>query len=141
MNKNQSGSGNLLWKFFASVNLTIVTLISIATASIIGTLIPQNGQPDFYFHKYGEVLYKIFSAFTIFDMYHSWWFRLLVLTLVINIIVCSIDKISATWKILFPGFYLSTTLNLPLGIRALNHKAQHVSGLRLNLLFFPYQNN
>jgi cytochrome c biogenesis protein len=102
-NQNQGGFGDLLWNFFISVNLTIITLISLATTSIIGTIIPQNGKPDFYFHKYGEVLYKIFSAFNIFDMYHSWWFRFLVITLVINIIACSIDKLSSTWKIIFPG--------------------------------------
>ena len=101
--QHQGGFVDLIWNFFASVNLTIVILLSLATASIIGTIVPQNGKPDFYFHKYGEVLYKIFSALDIFDMYRSWWFRLLIITLVINIIVCSINKLSATWKIIFPG--------------------------------------
>jgi len=34
-------------------------------------------------------------------MYHSWWFQLLVALLVVNILVCSIDRLSATWKIIF----------------------------------------
>ncbi len=105
MNKkqNQSRFGDLVWKFFASVHLTIITFLSLAATSIIGTIVPQNGNPDFYFHKYGEMLYKIFFAFDLFDMYHSWWFRFLISILVLNIIVCSIDKLSATWKIIFPG--------------------------------------
>ena len=37
----------------------------------------------------------------IFDMYHSWWFQLLILLLTTNIVVCSIDLLSATWKIVF----------------------------------------
>ncbi|RJP83001.1 MAG: cytochrome c biogenesis protein ResB [Desulfobacteraceae bacterium] len=101
--QHQNGSGNLIWNFFASVNLTIVILISLAASSIIGTIVPQNGKPDFYFHKYGEVLYRVFSTLDIFDMYRSWWFRFLIILLVINIIICSINKLSTTWKIIFPG--------------------------------------
>jgi cytochrome c biogenesis protein len=46
-------------------------------------------------------LYRIFSLLGIFDLYHSWWFRALILLLVVNIIVCSIDRLQATWKIIF----------------------------------------
>lgn len=104
MNKkqNQSRFGGMVWKFFASVRLTIITFLSLATTSIIGTVVLQNQPPDYYLHRYGEVLYKVFFAFDLFDMYHSWWFRFLVSVLVLNIIVCSIDKLSATWKIIFP---------------------------------------
>ncbi|RPJ83112.1 MAG: cytochrome c biogenesis protein ResB, partial [Deltaproteobacteria bacterium] len=101
--QNQSSFGGMVWKFFASVRLTIVTFLSLATTSIIGTIVLQNQSSDYYLHRYGEVLYKIFFAFDLFDMYHSWWFRFLISTLVLNIIVCSIDKLSATWKIIFPG--------------------------------------
>jgi cytochrome c biogenesis protein len=48
-------------------------------------------------------------------MYHSWWFQFLLLLLTINIVVCSIDRISATWKIVFvknPSFNLSRFRNL-----------------------------
>jgi cytochrome c biogenesis protein len=34
-------------------------------------------------------------------MYHCWWFQFLILLLTINILVCSIDRLSATWKIVF----------------------------------------
>jgi cytochrome c biogenesis protein len=67
-----------LWKLFASVKLTIGLLLTLAATSIIGTLIPR-----------------------FFDMYHSWWFRALILLLVVNIVVCSIDRLQATWKIIF----------------------------------------
>ena len=103
MNKEHE-SRNLfskLWKFFASVRLTVVLLLSLAVTSIIGTVVPQNQSPAVYFHNYGEFFYKIFSALNIFDMYHSWWFQLLLLTLSINVIVCSLNKLSSTWKIVF----------------------------------------
>lgn len=101
---------NKLWRFFASVRLTVIVLLSLAATSIIGTLIPQNAGRSAYFHTYGEFLYRIFAALDIFDMYHSWWFQFLLMTLTINIIVCSIDRLSATGKIIFtknPVFRMS----------------------------------
>jgi cytochrome c biogenesis protein len=34
-------------------------------------------------------------------MYHSWWFQFLILFLAANIVVCSVDRLSSTWKIVF----------------------------------------
>ena len=90
-----------LWKLFASVKLTIILLLTLATTSIIGTLIPQNEAPMAYFETFGAFLFRIFSLLGFFDMYHSWWFRALILLLVVNIVVCSIDRLQATWKIIF----------------------------------------
>lgn len=91
-----------LWDFFASVKLSVVVLLTLAASSIVGTVIPQNQSPMLYRQKFGDVLYTIFSFLNVFDMYHSWWFRFLLLLLTVNIIVCSINRLSATWKIIFP---------------------------------------
>ena len=103
-----------VWKFFTSVRLTVVLLLSLAVTSIIGTVIPQSGTAPEYFQKYGEFWYKILSffdsIFDIFDMYHSWWFQILLLLLTINIIICSVDRMKATLKIIFikiPPFNVS----------------------------------
>ncbi len=40
-------------------------------------------------------------------MYHSWWFQVLLVLLAANLVVCSIERLSSTWKIFFarePGF-------------------------------------
>jgi cytochrome c biogenesis protein len=79
----------------------VVLLLSLAATSIIGTLIPQNESPAAYFQAYGEFLYRIFDVFDFFNMYGSWWFQLLIVLLTANIIVCSIDRLAATWKIVF----------------------------------------
>ena len=90
-----------LWKLFASVKLTIFLLLTLAATSIIGTLIPQNEAPMAYFETFGAFLYRIFSLLGFFDMYHSWWFRALILLLVVNIVICSIDRLQTTWKTIF----------------------------------------
>ena len=117
-----------IWAFFASVKSTIVLLLSIALASIIGTLIPQNQNPEFYFHKYGEFLYKFFHVMGFFDLYHSWWFQLLIIMLAANIVVCSINRFSATWKIVFvkhPPFNLSR-------FRKLDQQETFTNGNKIN---------
>jgi cytochrome c biogenesis protein len=93
----------------------VVLLLSIALTSIVGTIIPQNQNPADYFKAYGEFLYRLFNVLDIFDMYHSWWFQFLLVLLTMNIVVCSIDRLSATWKIVFaknPSFNLSRFRNL-----------------------------
>jgi len=90
-----------LWKFFASVKLTVTLLLTLAVTSVIGTVIPQNENPASYLSEYGEFLYRIFSFLNIFDMYHSWWFQFLIFFLTINIVVCSIERLSSTWKTVF----------------------------------------
>jgi cytochrome c biogenesis protein len=93
---------NRIWKFFVSVKLTVFLLLMLAATSIIGTVIPQNKSPEAYFHTYGSFFYRLFDLFDIFDMYHSWWFQALLILLILNIVVCSIDRLSSTWKIIFP---------------------------------------
>lgn len=105
-----------IWKFFTSVRLTVIVLLSLAATSVIGTVIPQNASDAAYFHEYGESLYRLFRALGIFDMYHSWWFQFLMLILILNIVICSWNRLSGTWKIIFtrsPKFSLSRFRNLP----------------------------
>lgn len=126
---------NSLWNFFTSVKLTVVLLLSIAITSIFGTLIPQNKNPDAYFRVYGDFLFRFFDLLDIFDMYHSFWFQFLILLLTLNIVVCSIERLSATWKIVFtktPKFNLS-------GFRKLSQKETFDSRHSLQSLRKKYE--
>jgi len=88
-----------IFNFFASVRLTVTVLLTLAATSVIGTVIPQNQNMDAYLHTYGQNMYRLFSVLDMFDMYHSWWFQLLLVLLTLNIIVCSLDRMPAAWKI------------------------------------------
>lgn len=87
---------------FSSVKLTVVLLLTLALTSIIGTLIPQNESPQAYLKAFGTFLYRFFDVLGFFDLYHSWWFQALMLLLALNVLVCSIDRLSVTWRIIFP---------------------------------------
>lgn len=105
-----------LWKFFASVRLTVVILLTLALTSVIGTLIPQNAAVTDYIRKYGVEVYRIISVLDLMDMYHSGWFRFFMSMLTLNVVVCSLDRLSATLKVVFvkvPQFNANRFRNLP----------------------------
>lgn len=69
---------NPLWNILKSVRLTLILLLLLAAASVIGTLIGgQDGA----------------------GIYHSLWFRLIIACLAVNLIVCSIDRFSVTLRL------------------------------------------
>ncbi len=90
---------NDLWAFLASVKLALFTFFALAIASIIGTLIPQGRDFSFYAHEYGTGTAKIFSALSLPDMYHSWWFVGLLVLFTINLIICTIDRLPNIWRL------------------------------------------
>lgn len=102
MNKQQVEKGlvDTLWGVFASVRLSVIVLTLLAVTSIIGTVIPQNASPAVYVDRFGEAAYRVLSFLDIFDMYHSWWFQLLLLLLGINLVICSMDRLPAVLKII-----------------------------------------
>lgn len=98
--KTDSGSlATSLWRFFSSLKLTIFLLIGLATVSIIGTVIPQgNPPPADYLAGISQAKFKLYSALGFFDMYHSWWFVLLLYLLTLNLVACSLRRLPHDWK-------------------------------------------
>lgn len=85
--------------FFASVKLALFLLISLALASIIGTLIQQNLTEAEYLNEYSRATYSFFYSLDFFDMYHSWWFNTLLGLLIANLVVCSLKRLPKTMKL------------------------------------------
>ncbi len=100
MNKEKSFNDDL-WDFFCSLKLAIITLILLATTSIIGTVIEQNKSPQEYMQNYGmsESTFKVFDTLQFFDMYHSYWFLSLMGLFAVNLICCSIKRLPRIIKI------------------------------------------
>lgn len=88
-----------VWEFFCSLKLSIALLIGLALTSIIGTVIPQGNIPPEYLQRISETKFKFYQAAGFFDMYHSWWFILLLYLLTVNLIACSIKRLPRVWKI------------------------------------------
>jgi cytochrome c biogenesis protein len=87
-----------LWDFFCSLKLTMFLLISLALISIIGTIIPQGSLPPEYVQRISPAKLKLYTSLGFFDMYHSWWFILLLYLLTVNLVACSIKRLPHIWK-------------------------------------------
>jgi len=89
---NQRDFLHSLWDFFCSLKLTMFLLISLAVISIIGTIVPQGTVPPEYLATISPAKFQIYKALGFFDMYHSWWFILLLYLLTVNLVACSISR-------------------------------------------------
>ncbi len=99
------------WDLFCSLKLTMFVLISLALLSIIGTIIPQGTPPPEYLAQISPAKLKLYSSLGFFDMYHSWWFIMLLSLLTANLIACSIKRLPHIWKIITrPETVLNTSL-------------------------------
>lgn len=100
--KTKPSISDHIWQFFCSVKLAVYTLVALAATSVVGTVILQDGSNQEYIRLYGQTWANLIKVFKIDDMYHAPWFLALILLLCINIVVCSIERLSVTWKIIFP---------------------------------------
>ncbi|MHB1012093.1 MAG: cytochrome c biogenesis protein ResB [Desulfobacteria bacterium] len=81
-----------VWDFFISVKLAIVTLIVLASTSILGTIIEQNQPPEKYHQIYEDWAFNLMDRMNLFDMYHSTWFLLILVLFTVNLSCCTIDR-------------------------------------------------
>lgn len=99
MTSHETGKkSNALWSLFTSVKLTLGLLILLAVTSIFGTVIPQQEGAMELAERLSPSLVRILSSLQLFDMYHSLWFRLIIGTLALNLIICSLDRFPAALK-------------------------------------------
>ncbi|RII29148.1 MAG: cytochrome c biogenesis protein ResB [Geobacter sp.] len=100
MTTKERGFLQALWDFFCSLKLSISLLILLALTSIIGTVIPQVPNiPEEYIQSLSQTKVQLYDKIGFFDMYHSWWFILLLYLLTVNLIACSIKRLPRVWKI------------------------------------------
>jgi cytochrome c biogenesis protein len=106
-----------VWEFFTSLKLAIFVIIILAGASIIGTIIEQNQPLEKYRQFYSDGTIRIFESIGLFDMYHSWWFLLLLVLFTINLICCTLDRLPRVIKVVRnPKTTLDDNLEKTLGL-------------------------
>lgn len=94
-----SNDKNSIWSFFASVKLALFVLFFLASASVIGTVIPQNSPAEEYVKLYGANMARLFQILDFQDMYNSWWFVLLLVMLGLNLTICTIERLPNVWRL------------------------------------------
>ncbi len=86
------------WNILSSVKLTLFLLILLAVISVFGTVIPQQEGAVELAEKMSPALLRVLSYFQVFDLYHSFWFRLIIAALVVNLVVCSWDRFPSSLR-------------------------------------------
>ncbi|AXH98834.1 cytochrome c biogenesis protein ResB [Sporosarcina sp. PTS2304] len=95
-----------IWNFFSSVKIGVGIIAAVLVASAIGTIFPQKfyvpATTDAEYAEYYERLYgvvgKIYYQLGFYDMYNSWWFKILIGMLATSIIIASIDRVVPLYK-------------------------------------------
>jgi cytochrome c biogenesis protein len=84
----------------SSVPFGIVLLILLITACMIGMVIQQQELESFrgYYAELTPAEKSVYGHLGFFDIYHVWYFNLLLLLLSLNIILASIDHFPAAWS-------------------------------------------
>ncbi len=88
------------WDLFASVKLAIIIFALIASSSVVGTVIEQNAEPaknigiiaKFVGYSSAPSVYRVLDSMGFTDMYHVWWFNLLLAAFAANLTICTLDR-------------------------------------------------
>lgn len=79
---------SVLLEFLGSMNLAITLLVTVAVASVIGTVLKQNEAYQNYIVKFGPFWFEAFKSLGLYDVYSAGWFLVILTFLVISTSVC-----------------------------------------------------
>lgn len=99
MGKHRSSLSNFL-EFFSSLRCGLTLLGLLGTAVIIGTIVlqrpmAQEGQIE---QIYAPQTIRLLNFLGLFDVFHAWWFILLLGLLGANIILASLERFPQAWR-------------------------------------------
>jgi cytochrome c biogenesis protein len=93
-----------LWErvidLLSSVRFGIFLLCALVILSVLGMIIMQKNVQGFdvYFASLTPAERWLFGILGFFDIYHTWYYNLLLLTLSLNIVLASIDRFPRAWS-------------------------------------------
>ncbi|MFN2392126.1 MAG: cytochrome c biogenesis protein ResB [Pyrinomonadaceae bacterium] len=91
---------NRILDFLSSVRFGVILLCLLVLLSLVGMLIIQQNVNGFdaYFASLTPAEKIVYGNLGFFDIYHSWYFNLLLLVLCVNIIFASMDRFPSAWS-------------------------------------------
>jgi len=91
--------GDRILDFLSSVRFGVTLLCTLVVLSMIGMLIIQQNVQGFdaYYASLTPAEKLVYGSLGFFDIYYSWYFKFLLLTLSLNIILASIDRFPSAW--------------------------------------------
>ena len=101
-----------VWHLLISLKLAVILFIALLSTATVATFFPQippqvavdPGSRDQWLlliqQRYGGLTGLIYFL-GLFNLFRSLWFRLLLSLLIINITICTINRIRSTWRVVF----------------------------------------
>nr|WP_295971747.1 cytochrome c biogenesis protein ResB [uncultured Bacillus sp.] len=95
-----------IWGFFSSVKIGVTLIVITLIASALGTVFPQEMYipttmlpAEFYKEQYGW-LGKLYYDLGFHNLYSSWWYLLLIASIGISLVICSLDRVVPLYRAL-----------------------------------------
>ena len=90
-----------VWDGFASLRLTIPLLFLLAAACTLGTFANPENRPMTEIRAAigGSWWFPGYQLFELDDLFHSWWFVLLLVVLTLNLTACTIERLPRIFRI------------------------------------------
>ena len=95
-----------IWNFFSSVKVGIWLILITLIASAVGTILPQemyipNTMPaeEYYGEVYGW-FGDLYYTLGFHNLYGSWWFLLMIASIGISLVICSLDRVIPLYRAL-----------------------------------------
>lgn len=87
------------WHVFISLRVTVVTLMVVTLACFAGMFFDQTRTYDEHAAEWAKTPWKLhlYTFLEMYDVFASWWFGLVVVILLINLIACSIERLPKIW--------------------------------------------
>ncbi|TAM90982.1 MAG: cytochrome c biogenesis protein ResB [Candidimonas sp.] len=70
------------------MRFAVSLLVFVCVASLIGTVLTQNQDAAAYIDQFGPFWFSVFGKFSIYHIYNSWWFLLIMMFLVVSTSIC-----------------------------------------------------
>lgn len=95
-----------IWSFFSSVKVGVWLIVITLIASGVGTIFPQemylppNVTPGEYYEQQYGFLGKLYYQLGFDNLYSSWWYMMLIASIGISLVICSLDRVVPLYKAL-----------------------------------------
>ncbi|MFC0415511.1 cytochrome c biogenesis protein ResB [Cytobacillus solani] len=95
-----------IWNFFSSVKIGVWLIVITLIASALGTILPQEmyippvmPAAEYYEDQYGWIG-KLYYELGFHNLYSSWWYLVLIASIGISLVICSLDRMIPLWRAL-----------------------------------------
>jgi cytochrome c biogenesis protein len=79
-----------MFELLSSMRFAVSLLGILCVASIVGTVLPQNSPDNAYIDQFGPFWFDVFNHFSLWRVYNSGWFLLIMAFLVVSTSICLI---------------------------------------------------